>query len=237
MPIIDYEGVQSPREDAVLWRYMPLAKFLAMAHRGSIYLPRADQLGDEHEGALPHKDVAFRDEVIAKYPGTKALFQYDDQRTYALVSCWHESDAENETLWGRYCPPNVDGVAVMSNAAKLRTALDRFPEPTVLGSVEYIDYATDTVGLGRPHIRLFRKRREFAGEREVRAVVLRSAGLAPPWDGGEYRSVDLGTLLIRVVAKPRTPAWIRSVIDAVNEKLSNYRRPVQPSTLDQPPAV
>jgi hypothetical protein len=42
---------ETPEGEAVLWRYMDFAKFLALIKDSSIYFARADQLGDPWEGA------------------------------------------------------------------------------------------------------------------------------------------------------------------------------------------
>jgi hypothetical protein len=47
-------------DEEVIWRYMSLARFVAMLHTSSLWLSRVDLLGDHHEGAAPKSDLDSR---------------------------------------------------------------------------------------------------------------------------------------------------------------------------------
>jgi hypothetical protein len=44
---------------AVIWRYMDIAKFADIVSHGRLYMPRADLLGDEHEGTTPAAELEY----------------------------------------------------------------------------------------------------------------------------------------------------------------------------------
>ncbi len=54
------------------------------------------------------------------------------------VNCWHAADHESVAMWKIYGAPGA-GVAIVSNGARLETALDANDEQLHLGAVRYRD--------------------------------------------------------------------------------------------------
>ncbi len=91
------------------------------------------------------------------------------------VSCWHMNDDESAAMWDVYLGGR-DGVALQTTVGALRDELDHGSgqeTPVFLGAVNYLDYARQTWGPYRPFNAVMHKRRSFAHERELRAVVVR----------------------------------------------------------------
>jgi len=73
---------------------------------------------------------------------------------------------ESDLKWRAYAGAN--GVAIESTYGRLRSVL---PEWIFIHEVEYIDYERDRMINGHSLAPIFYKRKEFADERELRAVV------------------------------------------------------------------
>lgn len=136
------------------------------------------------------------------------------------VNCWHANEAESEAMWRLYCPGRR-GVAIQTTYEKLDASL---PATVLLGRVTYIDYETRMVteaminGLSR----LMHKRLAFEHEREIRALIWRSAKLLaddvtleawpsdePPATGVPW---DLSAVVERVFVTPYAEEWYRDVV-------------------------
>ncbi len=132
-----------------VWRYMDLAKFLAMLQKGGLYLSRADQFSDPFEGAtgLASRQARweefylkfFRDLVVTPPPGAAPVQMSSDdiereaqrllqdirrvskESRNLLVSCWHGGTGESEALWRLYSPPSSVGVAIKTSVGRLWT--------------------------------------------------------------------------------------------------------------------
>jgi hypothetical protein len=73
---------------------------------------------------------------------------------------------ESDLMWRTYAEGN--GVAIESTYGKLRSVL---PDWIYIYQVEYIDYDTDRMIEWHSLAPVFYKRKEFAGDRELRAVI------------------------------------------------------------------
>ena len=47
-----YTDYEIPKDDSVIWRFLDLAKFIALQKQRALYLPRADKYEDQFEGAV-----------------------------------------------------------------------------------------------------------------------------------------------------------------------------------------
>jgi hypothetical protein len=96
--------------DVKLWRYMDLAKFLAILEDEALFFAAAANMSDKFEGARSPVNVAVRSE-LAHSPEYKGLaaFQtlieapYSQLLTrYTYLSCWHASEHESAAMWSLY---------------------------------------------------------------------------------------------------------------------------------------
>ena len=145
-----------PEPTAVLWRYMSLAKLLALLKDRSLFFARADKLSDPFEGAKGikrRKDLwdehylSFFEEDIRNPPeGHKCELTDDDiakearrllqdletggatKRRKTFLSCWHEAEHESEALWRVYGGDAGQAIAVRTTFQKLRQALANDPD-------------------------------------------------------------------------------------------------------------
>jgi hypothetical protein len=237
--------VPPPDEEASVWRYMDLAKFvLLLEHRG-LYFSRADLLGDPHEGALPAANAAARDALVRESeeesgrgwswaPGIDPAAPTKIHVSQTFVSCWNLSDRENTLLWYAY----GKAVAVRSTYASLRDSL-RCDEPVYIGCVRYIDYRSDFFPADNAYQAIVHKRRFFEGENELRAVIPgrtlseETFRWEPDPRPGIYAAVDVEQLIHAVHVAPGEPA-LREAVASVCKRFG-IEGVVGQSSLDDPP--
>lgn len=244
-----------PDNDYV-WRYMDLAKFIAMLDQGGLYFPRAENLEDPFEGASGlasneaewdnHYLEFFRNAVITAPRGVnqpslsrekaeseaKRLLQ-DIKSTSKgarnlLVSCWHRNEMESEALWRLYCPPPVPGVAIRTTVGQLWDACSH-ENDVIVGKVHYVDFRRSFASIQRE--RIFQKRISLSHEKEVR-VVLQNDRRHPV--DGKLLKCDLKSLVSEVVISPFASSWLLGVVSSSIEKFGYSFDLKQSELLEQP---
>src|SRR4030095_8493732 len=150
--------------DPTIWRYMDFAKFVAMLVNGGLHFSRADLFIDRFEGAFTQRSIdklresrpdASRDEIKRWVEIERNI------RKHSIVSCWSLGEVESASLW-----KNND-LVIRSSYNRLRSFL---PEECDINRDEYIDYGPDCPAITHPLGALRYKRKEFAGENELRAI-------------------------------------------------------------------
>lgn len=71
------------------------------------------------------------------------LTQYGRRNYY--ISCWHAADHESVSMWKIYGSPGA-GVAIVTNGARIETALSENSENLYLGAVQYRDPSSFQIG-------------------------------------------------------------------------------------------
>ncbi len=249
-----------------LWRYMDLARFLALIDQKGLYFSRLHELVDTWEGAWSASDPLFR-----RDPEYMQLAASQLTSSVPLVSCWHENETESVAMWKLYVS-GKEGVAIKTNVSSL---IDLFSvgREMKLGRVLYRDIndfqhspevfvfedgrctsSTDVLPLERS---VFRKNMGYRHEQEVRAVIydtycarqaifsagnLRTIELGlkePEGPPGVNVPVDLALLIQEIVVSPAFPSWaIKSLQKAVDAAF--FPAPpieVKPSVLLSKPTI
>lgn len=243
-----FSDVVPPSSDKslILWRYLGLAKLIALLSDKKLHFARADILGDQHEGSITksmmeaaRQQYADRDNLSKIESG----FRKKPMKESIFISCWC-MEPESEAMWKLYCGDNY-GVAItvvyrdieaFSNSQGLHIA-----------PVKYLDYQID--GFPRDNLLypFFHKRLAFAHEKEVRIVEWcddQLPGISveeypPPADKkvadehkkrAEERKVERGTSILlefdvetlvrTIVVHPYAPEWYFRVIKLVVEKFT-----------------
>ena len=100
------DAIEIPDADAVLWRYMDLAKLLALLSKRSLYFPALDNLGDRFEGRWSERTLELireRDELWVHDKGDHVVVE-DKRNGQRLELRRHESGwTVDETInhWNR----------------------------------------------------------------------------------------------------------------------------------------
>lgn len=253
-----------PSQEAVLWRYMSLAKLISLLipredGLGRLFFPRADLLGDPFEGSLPLQefDHDFFDAVMREQ-NRQVHF---GQRRWAAISCWHASDSESAALWELYS--HGDGaVCVLTSFAQLERAIDGVSAAWGIGSVQYIDYTRDkfpSIDATRSIRPLLFKRTSFSHEREVRGIIIVDPPSHPenekiqvlvdgsgpePLTPLDYTQeppwfgfevpVQVQDFITEIRVSPSAPEWIEEAVRSLVRQCG-YDLPVSRSDLDADP--
>jgi hypothetical protein len=236
-------------DDAVLWRYVDLARYLDLIRTAELHLARADSMLDTWEGSFGHKNVELRPSIYGEnYPMMAAAIpqMYEFARTHVFLSCWYAAPVESAAMWTIY-DREQRGVALRTTHGRMREALRGTRE--VYGStVEYADYSSTFI----PEHNLFSpyryKRASFEHEHEFRLIApwfVKTEPKAP--DSNEEIPVEpdapplvlrepvaLEKLVESVRVSPTAPDWALEAIDDVTAKYG-YKWPVGKSDLASGP--
>jgi hypothetical protein len=173
------------------------------------------------------------------------------------INCWHAADHESVAMWKIYGSPGA-GVAMITNGARLETALAANQEVLHLGAVSYRDASIFHIGSPNAFDDIMVKRVSYAYEAEVRLVHWHTGGSHDAlekfaWNEQTMRFDDLiedtrpirpgcslacalDVLIERVIVSPFAPPWYVPMIDRLREQLG-FRFPVDRSRLLEAPVV
>jgi hypothetical protein len=189
----------------------------------------------------------------------KSWFMVEEQRCIMTqtgrrdfyVNCWHAADHESVAMWKIYGAPGA-GIAIVSNGARVETALARNEQNLHLGAVHYHDSKFVQIGMSNVFDTITRKRESYKYEQEVRLVywhvgeshdalvnanwneeAMRFDNLVEdtrPIPPGISFECDVDNLIESVVVSPFAPAWFTTLIERVRDQLG-FRFEVTSSTL------
>ena len=204
-----------------LWRYLDLAKFVALLQTQTLYFRRGDTFDDPFEGSYPLKNVDdFEPEKIS--------YSAEDWRKFVAISCWHESDFESDAMWRIYAT-NKQGVAIKTTWEKLEAAA----QGAYLAKVRYLDFVAEKAEIKVPSDVFEYKRKAFSHETEVRAIItlypstgidnglpknsIPSPGAELPKEGVFMDLSDLAAFLDKIVVSPSSEDWFSDVVKGLVE--------------------
>jgi hypothetical protein len=227
--------------DIPIWRYMDLAKYLAILQRQSLFFPRASLMGDPFEGSSTKLMVAAREQFLQSINHPELHMElgqaFKGMVQKYLISCWHMNELESAAMWSLYLRSN-EGVCIQSTYRRLRSCL---PKCVSIGEVEYVNYDTERFSPEIIFNLIMHKRKSFEHERELRAVFWE---MDESPDAQTYKTkieptglwipVNLPSLIERVCISLTAEAWLASVIDGVTTKY-DLQVPVVQSALAESP--
>jgi streptogramin lyase len=250
----DHPSFETPAGPETIWRYIDLAKLVALLDAKALFFARLDTLPDRFEGTLLRQGF----EGPALLVGNPQHLPLDQGqllrlhrealrhfRPRALISCWHLSEVESQAMWELYAP-SQNGIAITSTVNRLITSLHHpfvdedkrlglpgGPAAAVyVGRVRYRDYDRDRVLPATALDYLTSKRKSFEHEKELRAVILSNT----PVIAGQSVQCDVETLVESVRVSTLAPSWFRDVVESI---LKHYGldRPVLQSDLGKDPLL
>ena len=239
----EHEHYTTPRDDAMLWRYLDFTKFVSLLEKSALFFARADKFDDPFEGSYLRMNTELRPKLYAGKVSEDSLQGWvnftKEVRRYTLISCWHESLHESAAMWRLYSREK-DGIAIKSSFGSFKKSFTT-PEDVFIGKVNYVDYERDFIPEFNILFPFLHKRKSFEHEREVRAIIL----TLPSKDGaidtsqeifdiGEYYDVDLSLLIQEVIVAPYAPEWFLGLIKSVATRY-NLDAPVVKSALADAP--
>ena len=235
---------QPGNEKILVWRYIDFTKFLSLISTKTLYLPRADKLGDPFEGSYSKANIQFRPQVYKDMPAdsfnkmiSRMSYLARWRRQWTYISCWHMNDHESAAMWKLYTNTK-ESVAIQTTYENLVNAL---PESVYVGLVQYIDYKKDWLPEDNTFYPFMHKRKSFAHENEVRIIRQEE----PVYEGkilvdkqndrdGIAVAVNLTLLIDKVYIAPTASTWDRSLVEEVLKKYE-INKEVKLSNLDEDP--
>jgi hypothetical protein len=210
-----------------VWRYMDLAKLIALLEKKAIWLARADTFMDRHEGRFPDEMRTLMEKAYESFPNDdpSPVKDADDFQDYLLkntfVSCWHKNIDENMVMWEIYGRD--------SNAVAVQTTIDRISKSInssrlsghslLLKPVVY-ERSEDVQGVLRYEECFFRKRPHFAFEEEVR-IALDTYSPANPTKNTPYGyalPTSINDLIESIYVHPDSPEWFVGVVNSITNR-------------------
>jgi hypothetical protein len=251
---VEKQYLTTPPDTTLIWRYQNLSQFLALLNTKSLYFAMKREFSDKWEGKLSAKYIEHLKQsdqvtkmmalgVTREQALTGLKFGYTVSQNLYGISCWHMDEVESVAMWGLYSRGD-DGVAIQSTISGLKACLAKEPRDIIIAEVNYTDHAKlpESISPISQLEPLFTKRRSYRHESEVRAVLERIAertdeefyGFLAKTTAGEAVTVDLPTLVQKIVVAPGYPAWaIGSLQQAVNA--AGLTVQVETSDLLKPP--
>lgn len=236
--------LQPTDQNVLVWRYMDFTKFFSLVSTESLFLCRADLLGDPFEGSYSKANIKLRPEVYKDLPEAvrdKIQQQMADYakwvRQWTYINCWHTSEYESAAMWQLYAKSDK-AVALKTTYKNL---IDSLPDHVYVGLVQYIDYEEDWLPEGNVFYPFMHKRKSFAHEKEVRIVHQDlptsgkgiRVGAANDLEGLSV-PVDLDLLIERVYIAPTSPNWYFNLVVEVLKKYE-ISKALYSSKLDEEP--
>jgi hypothetical protein len=217
---------------------MSLSNFERLIECGGLWFAAADSFEDALEGTKSVRESQSReamwDEVGVPEKHRETIRHLTHwHRKSSFVNCWMMNTNESEWMWHRYA--EKEGVAIESTYANLRAAL---PSWIWIYQVEYINYDTDSMVVSHSLAPFFYKRKEYADERELRAVIENFPAsdtrrrVAIP--NGHPIKVDLGRVINRVILSPSPTAHLLSRVETLVRPLGLT---ISRSSLDRAPML
>ncbi len=224
-----YLEIEDLNDDAILWRYMDIAKFISMLEQNAIWLARADTFGDKHEGRFPNE---MREYINKAYEGfgqsdNSPVKDANDFQDYLIkntfISCWHHNLEENMVMWEIY-GKDKNAIAIQTTVENIASNIDASllsGHSLILKDVMYKN-ADEIPGVLLYEDCFFRKRNHFSFEKEVR-INLDTYSRANPTKNTPYGHklpVFLNGLIDKVLVHPDSSEWF---FDSVNSVTGKYK--------------
>ena len=224
--------IETPEPSAVLWRYMDFTKFISMLDSSTLNFTRVDALDDKFEGRFTQADYEVMEQGAESQEDKLQMEMMKDEldavRKKFYVNCWHENVGETVFMWSHYAPRG-DGVAIRTDFQSLCNSIIS-NNHVFFGKVKYFDNTEISLVPERATLPFLMKRREFEGEKEVRAYFKRTSSKANNTAWG----VRLSILVKEIVVDPSAPDWVVGLVESMASKY-DLDNPVTRSSLATEP--
>jgi hypothetical protein len=195
MPFKEHPRFQPPAsQNATIWRYMDLAKFLSLLQTGALFFVRVDKLADDDpfEGYYNSADIQIEKLAFGDTPEEwRKRNSIPDEQTFnvairnqnwirelvkaeretTFVNSWHAQQYESAAMWRLYVR-SQEGIAIQTTYERLVQSFEQYEDFEIhVGMVNYIDYKTESIPFGNVLSPFMFKRKSFEHERELRALI------------------------------------------------------------------
>jgi hypothetical protein len=155
-------------KSVILWRYIDLAKLIALLNDKKLHFARADVFQDQHEGSITIRmREALKNQFADKVDLVETLSNFRRLvKESTFISCWCMGP-ESEAMWKLYSGDN-HGVAITVAYQDIEASCSAYR--LHIAPVKYIDYQNEGFPQDNVLYPFFHKRQEFAYQKEVRII-------------------------------------------------------------------
>jgi hypothetical protein len=238
MPYKRVEILSEPSDLQILWRYLPLAKFMDLLQNKKLFFSSISKFDDPREGLPSEKNfhpdriMVFRDassddpNQSLHSASLKEIFGNQvnnfiknnkqgiiNLKSTFFVNCWQMNESEDASQWEIYGGGNPDSVAIVTSFKSLRDSL--IDPLDICGSkILYYNPDQDVTPDGNAFYFAISKRIAFSSDREFRLIHWKPElinSTIPP--SGISIAVDLEKAIKCIVISPKAPKWVVDVIE------------------------
>lgn len=227
-----HKHILTPKDDAIIWRYMDLAKFLDILQRESLFFPTAALFDDPFEGSYPVQLIEDRPRYfqgVSKPTVDQMPECIQKMKKWHYINCWHMNNYESAAMWKLY-DKSGSGIAIVSTIGRLKRSIQDDTNRTYIGEVSYIDYETESFDPSNMMYPFFHKRNSFRHEAEIRALILK---YPPDFTGAlseflEFQGevpdgisvfTNIRSLIKEIRVSPESPVWLYKLVqDLVTQR-------------------
>ena len=213
---------------AKIWHYMDITKFLSLIMTRQLFFGRLDRTSDPLDGSVAKMNLRQRDQLYKDLPASEieSAVRFRAQlRKHMVIHCWHLNEVESAAMWKLYLKSD-EGVAIQSTFTRLCDSFRDVKEHDVhVGSIRYIDFDREFMPEDDVFSPVVHKRKSFAYEQEVRAVIAKLPATqtdddrqAPPFKTGLAVPVDITRLIEKVYVSPSSQRWVADLIRTLVQK-------------------
>ena len=223
-----------------------------MLQNRGLYFCRSDLMGDPFEGYLTRPRTEREDEYVRimmqrvsktnpNYSEAQARTTFRNMlqigpriRNELFLNCWHMNEEESIAMWKLYASRD-NSICIQSTYLRLANLL---PEECFLGTVRYINYATDFIDWDNGLNYIVHKRRGFEHERELRAVIWNNANIRGKfalYEGqGLIVPINTDALIESIYVSPDAEPILHEIVEALS-RTYGVRGQVYMSRANAPP--
>jgi hypothetical protein len=236
-----------PRDEEVVYRYMPFYKFEDLALSKELYLSRGDQFDEEdsYEGTETKFGKNLRRVVHDSDAFDENTRLYERNRRCVAINSWYVGDRESEAMWNKFAK-ETDGIAIRTRVGKIRSALSSWDRYLCVRKMEYTEnHEGELTKFGCPLFPFSIKRKrdfvdeDFVDENELRIIYGEGKGCT---DGSQlYKAQKIADIKVRIPIDPSiligeivlAPKSTISVLNKVQKisKLTGLHVPIVRSSL------
>jgi hypothetical protein len=119
-----------PDDNATIWRYMDLPKFLSLIEEKALYFAAPAQLEDKWEARVHGADNKALVDAFGVEQASTLKAGSDRVFSASAINCWYHGEGESIAMWALYTQPTY-GVAIRSSVGRLcvfgKAALSKIP--------------------------------------------------------------------------------------------------------------
>ncbi len=209
-------GQYYPKDEEIIYRYMPFYKFEDLVLSKELYLSRGDQFDEEdlYEGTETKSGTTLRRTVHDSYAFKENKRLYEQNRCCVAINCWYIGNQESTAMWEKFAG-ETDGIAIRTRVEKIKSSLLVWDSYLCIRKIEYTEnHAEEFTKFGCPFFPFsIKRKKEFDDENELRIIFGKGKGCvkgSPLYKAQKIVSekkrinIDLSVLFGEIVLSPKS---------------------------------